>query len=140
MKQLKDYAFIDEKYLKQIHDGAGQGWEKDKEGQKMKKMGQLGIFMVIGVVLFLIAAFSLYVQKYALERQSELVMMESQIFEGDIDALQGYLQSVAEDSTEKALIAWSNASGIKDASQSGLSFEECNINGRKQNLTYLYKD
>ncbi len=106
----------------------------------MRKRGQVSIFMVIGIVLLLLASFLIYIQKYAIERQSELEMRENEIFESDINALQGYLQSVAEDSAEKALIAWSNSSGMKDAFQSGLFFEECDIDGRKQNLTYLYKD
>jgi hypothetical protein len=102
--------------------------------------GQLGVFMIIGVVLLLLVSFWLYVQNYAVKRQGELQLRESQNFESDIKALQVYLSSVADASAEKALVVWTNSSGVFNTSASGLPFEECDFSGRKQNLTYFYKD
>jgi hypothetical protein len=106
----------------------------------MQKAGQVSIFMVIGILLLLLASFVLYIQKYAIERQSEITLREASNFDSDIDALSEYVWSVADTSAEKAILVWGNSSGMFNAAGSGLPFEECDLDGRKQNLTYLYKD
>ncbi len=89
--------------------------KEDRCAKPMEKKGQLSIFMVIGIVLFLLASFFIYTQKYAIERQSEISMRESAILESDMESFQVYLQSAFEDAVYTSLEEWGSKGGFDNA-------------------------